>query len=97
MTKINIVFDNAFDDVDIIAIPDEILPRIEAIGQEFLDWLPNAEDESYWVILNERKISVAETDGFIKWLNSCYCRRLENAYIVERNTKYCPLYKKIEF
>lgn len=97
MTRINIVFDNFFDDADIIAIPDEIAFKIEAIGQEFLKWVPGATDSSYWTIIDGRKISVAETDGFIKWLNSKYCLRTEKAYVVNRNTRYCPEYKIIEF
>ena len=97
MTKVNIVFDDRFYDADIIAIPDEIVSEIEAIGQEFLYWVPNAKDSDYWIIIDGRKCSVAETDGFIKWLNSQYCSNTEKAYVVARNTNYCPLYKIIEF
>ena len=97
MTKVNIVFDNAFEDVDIIAIPDEFESKIEAIGQEFLDWIPHVNDEDYWTIIDNHKYSVAETDGFIKWLNSHYCLKSEKACVVLRNTSYCPLYKIIEF
>lgn len=97
MTKVNIVFDNVFEDADIIVVPDEIAAIIEAIGQEFLLWVPNAEDSDYWAIIDGRKCSVAETDGFIKWLNSRYCLKEERAYVVARNTNCCPLYKTIEF
>lgn len=97
MTKVNIVFDNVFEDADIIAIPDEIASKIEAIGQEFLDWVPNAKDSDYWTIIDGKKYSVAETNGFIKWLNSYYCSKTEKAYVVTRNTNYCPLYKAIKF
>ncbi len=98
MTKVNIVFDNVFEDADIIAIPDEIAYKIEEIGQEFLDWVPNTDDGDYWTIINGKKCSVAETDGFIKWLNNYYCRTLkEKAYIVVKNTNYCRDYNIIEF
>ena len=97
MTKINIVFDGMFDDADIIAVPDEIVSRIGEIGQEFLDWVPSAEDSDYWIIIDEQKCSVAETDGFIKWLNSVYCNNTEKAHVVARNTSYCPDYTIIEF
>ncbi len=97
MTKVNIVFDGVLDDADIIAIPDKIAPKIEAIGQEFLDWVSNANDSDYWVIIEGKKYSVAETSGFIKWLNTCYCSKIEEAYIVNKNTTYCPQYPTIEF
>ena len=97
MTKINIVFDDMFEDADIIAIPDEIASQINAIGQEFLDWVLYANDSDYWTLINGQKCAVAETDGFIKWLNSYHCKELEKAYVLKRNTNYCSLYKTIEF
>lgn len=97
MTKVNIVFDNDFEDADIIVIPDEIASKIEAIGQEFLDWIPNTNDSDYWRVIDEKKYIIAETDGFIKWLNFHYCPKAEKAYIMTRNTNYCPLYKTIVF
>jgi hypothetical protein len=97
MKKVNIVFDDVFDDADIIAIPDEIFSRIEKIGQEFLSWVPTTEDPDYWTIINGRKCAVAETNGFIKWLNATYCKNLEKSYVVTRNTDYNPTLKIIAF
>lgn len=97
MIKVNIVFDCVLEDADIIAIPDELAPQIEAIGQEFLNWIPNEEDSDYWTIIDGQKYLIAETDGFIKWLNSSYCLNTEKAYVVARNTNYCPEYRSIEF
>ena len=97
MKKINIVFDDVFDDADILVIPDEIFSRIEEIGQEFLDWIPQAEDSDYWTMIDGRRCAVAETDGFIKWLNATYCKDLEKAFVVARNTNYEPSLKTIEF
>ena len=97
MTKVNIVFDDVFHDADIIAIPDEIVSQIDVIGQEFLDWVPTAKDSDYWTMIDGQKIITVETEGFIKWLNSCYCSNIEKAYVVKRNTDYCPQYRIIEF
>ena len=97
MTKINLVFDDIYDNADIIAVPNEIVFRIEEIGQEFLNWVPTADDSEYWKIVDGRKYTVAETDGFIKWLNTNYCFETKKAYVVARNTAYCPQYKTIEF
>ena len=97
MINVNIVFDDIFDDADIIAVPNEITSRLEEIGQEFLHWVPAAEDPDYWMVINGRKCAVAETDGFIKWINARYCKDLEKVFVVERNTNYDPNLKIIEF
>lgn len=97
MTNINIVYDDMYDDADIIAIPDFLVSAIEAIGQEFLFWIPTTDDEKYWIYIDGKKCSIAETIGFIDWLNSTYCKETEKAYIISQNTNYCPDYKIIEF
>lgn len=97
MKTVNIVFDDFFDDADIIAVPDEILSQIEEIGQKFLRWVPTTEDPDYWGLVGGRKCSIAETDGFIKWINSTVCKDLEKCYVVARNTEYDPTLKIIEF
>lgn len=97
MAEVNIVFDDIFDDADIISVPNEIISKIEAIGQEFLFWQPPENDSDYWTVVNGKKYRVAETDGFIKWLNTNYCQNTEKAYVIKRNTDFCPEYKTIEF
>lgn len=97
MTNVNIVYDDVFDDADIIAVPDEIVSDIEKIGQEFMCWSPPESDDEYWVIVDGRKCLAMETDGFLKWLNSNCCQNTEKAYVIARNTNYCPGYKIIEF
>lgn len=97
MEFFNIVFDGDFDDVDIIAVPNEIALKMEQIGQEFLYWLPSAKEEDYWTIINGKTCLVAETTGFVKWLNVFYCKSLEKAYVEKKHTKYNPLYRIIDF
>ncbi len=97
MRKVNIVFDDIFADADIIAIPEEIFSHIEEIGQEFLHWVPTAEDPDYWKLINGRKCTIAETDGFIKWMNATYCKTLEKCYVVASNTNHDPTLKIIKF
>ena len=97
MTKLNIVFDGIFENADIIAVPDEIADKIEQLGQEFLEWVTETSDSDYQMIVDGKVCVVAETDGFIKWLNSCYCPESEKVYVIARNTNYCPEYKTIEF
>ena len=97
MTNVNIIFDGLFDDADIIAVPDEMAFEIEELGQQFLDWILRTEDKEYWTTINGQKCAVAETDGFIKWLN-LYCLSDEGkAYVVDRNTSCCQQYRIVEF
>lgn len=97
MININLVFDDEFDDVDIISVPNEIASKIEEIAHEFLCWIPTTNDKEYWITEDGRKVLVAETDGFIKWLNTFYCKSKEKAFVVERKTRYYPQYKTINF
>ncbi len=97
MKRVNIVFDDIFDDADIIAIPDEIFSHIEEIGQNFLHWVLTTEDPDYRKIINGRKCIIVESDGFIKWINATYCNSLEKSYVLARNTDYDPTLKIIEF
>ena len=97
MTKVNVVYEYVYDHADIIAVPDEIASKIEAIGQEFLHWVPSATDSDYWTIINGRKCVLAGADGFVKWLNSCYCSKTDKAYVVKRDTHYDPQYKMVDF
>ena len=95
MQNINIVFDDIYDDVAIIAIPDNIVPDIERLGNEYLNWIPPEDDVDGWVFLNGRKVMCKEADGFVKWLNVKCCNG--QAYVVNMNTVYCPEYPMIEF
>ncbi len=97
MVNVNIVFDDVFDDADIIAVPAEIAPKIEEIGQEFLEWLSATKESDYSTIIKGQHYVVAETDGFIKWLNTRYCKATEKACIVAQNTDYNPELKTIQF
>lgn len=97
MQRVNVVFDDVLDDTDIIVIPDEIASNIVAIGQAFLQWLPAAKDDAYQIVIDGHKCLVAETDGFVKWLNARYCLGSEKAYIEVQHTRYCPQYKTVEF
>ena len=100
MTNINIVYDEEFEDADIICIPDHIYYRLMEIVNEFLDWLPNApkNNEDYWCSSNDGKFyQILETKGFVQWLNEKYCQEGEETKIVEQNCKYNPEYKTIEW
>lgn len=97
MIYVNIVYDDVYDDVDIIAIPQEIFLNLKNIINNFLNWIPPKDDSDYWVILDGDLCMMIESEGFLKWLNTNYCPKDKQAYIVKKNTYYCPEYKSIEF
>lgn len=97
MTNINIVFEYDFNDVDIIAIPSEISYKIIELGQEFLDWHGPKDDPDYWGVENGRTYQIAETVGFVKWLNMFHCLNEKKAYIVTQHTDYNPEYLSLDF
>ena len=99
MIHINIVFDEEMDDVDIIALPENIFRDIASITRQFMDWLPDAPkyDSDYWAHINGKSCLTLETDGFVKWLNQTYCHGSNEVFIVEQHTKYHPEYQRIDF
>ena len=91
------IYDDILDDVDIIAIPDELKDDLGHIVNSFLEWKAPEDDEDFWDFSDGGKCYVVETVGFLKWLNNNYCHNINKAYIVEQNTNYCPEYDCIEF
>jgi len=102
MIKVNVIYDNILDDADIIAVSDEIASNIEKLGQVFLRWVTSTEaalEPEYYRFTNENGETsvVAETVGFIKWLNERYSPQDEPAYIITANTNYQEGLLNIEF
>ena len=97
MVYLNILYEDDMDDVDIICVPDHIATRINSLSQEFLDWLPNAINDMYWTMIDGRKCSVCETEGFVKWLNDNYCENSQMVTIIKKHVQYVNEYNSIEF
>ena len=96
MVKFNVIYDDCYYDVDIIAVPDEIANELSNLAYEFCCWTPPDDDPYGWTILNGKKVRAVETVGFVKWLNDNSCTELkEKANIVEQHIKYCDKYQKI--
>ncbi len=73
--------------------------KINIVRQKFVNWLPHADedDNMYWAVVDGRKCSVCETDGFVKWLNERYCANGSKAYIVTQHVQVDDRYDTIEF
>ena len=97
MVYLNILYEDDMYDVDIICVPDHIATRINSLSQKFLDWLPNAIHDMYWTMIDGRKYSVCETEGFVKWLNDNYCENRQMVTIIKKHVKYVNEYNSIEF
>ena len=99
MKRINIIYDDIYNDVDIVSIPTEISDMLDEIVQAFLKWLPTAplNDSDYWVFIGEKRVSNLETVGFVKWINDNYSISNKQAVIVCQHTDYQPEYKSIKF
>ena len=97
MIFFNVLFEDDKEDVDIICVPDYIAIRMDFLAQQFLNWLPNADNDMYWTILDGKRCSVCETDGFIKWLNDNHCKSSPMASIINKHVQFVDGYNTIEF
>ena len=100
MAHINICYDYSFNGTDIISIPNYLIPIIEVIAQEFLNWLPPDylfNNDNGWVMLGSEKVVSKNTDGFINWINDLYCIDGEKEYIVNRETTINKKFLVIDF
>lgn len=97
MKKINIVFDDVLDDVDIICVPEFVANEIARIVQAFFSWMYN-NDHEYWVVnAKGQKVLTIETESFIWWLNNHYINSNEQAYIISQHGCFVPNYPTADF
>lgn len=98
MKNVQILFEDAYDDVDIIIVPDDIYDSMKKLCQDFLHWKAPKDDPDYWSVdKNGRIYANAETVGFVKWLNNFYCTGEEKASIIVQHVDYSSDIFTIEF
>ena len=90
MISVNILFDDDYEDMDIIAIPKELSEIIVLLAEEFECWEGPKDDPDYWSATSstDKLVKNVETSGFIKWLNRFYCKGEKKAYIVVQHVEY---------
>ena len=98
MEPVCILFDDMYDDTDIISVPDVLYANIEELGQQFQWWLGKGEHDFWVTSPNGERYLTLETSGFVWWLN----KRLgddskEKVKIVAENVRYRPYLKTVEF
>ena len=99
MKLVSILYDDMYDETDIIAIPDDLFEDLDNIVNRFeREWPYENEDYILKFKKNENVIGVnLETDGFVRWLNKYYCIHGEKAKVVMQNVPHKQEYYTIEF
>lgn len=99
MKKINVVYDDMFDDVDILLVPDEIADNIEYVVWEFNQWLSSPENRNRFVleVIDGYEVIGIETEAFLWWLNHLLIHTEHKAAILKQHTQLIPEYPCAEF
>lgn len=97
MEFVYIVYEDMYEESDLICVPSTVFERISQLAQEFLNWLPDAGDPEYYEYTNGRKVIVCTTDGFVKWLNSYVCNHPMVCQVVSRGIPCKYDHKIVEF
>lgn len=96
MEPVCILFDDMYDDTDIISVPDVLYANIEELGQQFQWWLGKGEHDFWTTLPDGQRVLACETDGFVWWLNKQLgddCK--EKVKIVAQHVRYRPYLKTI--
>lgn len=99
MKRVYVVFDNIFDDVDILLVPAEIASNIERVVWEFNNWLSFPENRSRFVVENVNGYGIIGigTEEFLWWLNHVRIDTTQKATILAQHTKLVSDYPRAEF
>ena len=98
MKLVCILFDYAYNDADVIAVPDSLYDNIQELGQQFCRWLEKGEHDFWVTSPNGERYLNLETDGFVWWLNKQLgddCK--EKVKIVEQHVRYRRKLKTIHW
>ena len=99
MRSVNLLFEEEYDDVDIISVPDEIADNIDDVAQLFFKWLWIPENrQHFYVTLPDGKEALGiDTKEFLWWLNHVFLSSGKKAEIILQHTKYQPEYPTAYF
>lgn len=85
MKRINLVYDDCYDDADILLVPDFVYHSAEKWPMQ------------YGKYLMETGCHVMETEGFVEWLNQNVCINGELAQIIQQHVSVSASEKSIDF
>ena len=95
MKKINLIFDEVYDDVDILLVPDDIAECIESVMLEFGRWL-SCDENAKCFRTGQGKFLAIGTSEFLWWLNSIKITQGCKATIFTKHTECDPSLPKAE-
>ena len=98
MEPVCILFDEMYDDTDIISVPDSLYDNIQELGRQFQRWLEKGEHDFWVTSPNGTRCLNCETVEFVHWLNKQLgddCK--EKVKIVEQHVRYRRKLKTIHW
>ena len=92
MQLINLVFEGDYSDADILAVPDEILDKLEEYLQDFYDWLPkHLNEHSFWAKTKSGDLYYRiGTDEILWWINQKVLNGKQAAFVVQAHCHADP-------
>ena len=99
MRYINLVYEDDYEDADILLVPDEIADNIDTVMREFFRWIKLSENNfRFKVKIGEGKeVLSIDTEGFLWWLNNVKLQGEAKATIEKQHTMMWKGYPIAEF
>lgn len=99
MKMINVVFDEVYNDVDLLHVPSEIADNIELVVREFNDWLSDPKNQKPFLVpyVNKRMVLSVGTSEFLWWLNHVKIISGDKASIAKQHTLYVEGLPRADF
>lgn len=99
MKKINLIYEDDYNDVDILLVPDDVADNIDDVVRCFFSWLRVEENASRFMVTTasgHKGLSV-DTKEFIWWLNNIWIRNDSEAKVIVQHTSYQNEYPRADF
>ena len=96
MKNVIVLFDEQYDDIDILSVPEKIAENINDYGQMYCRWLESPDVvPALSTVVNGVNVVILETKGFVDWLNSSILKNDEQKVtILETHVHFregCPV------
>ncbi len=97
MKAINLVFDDDYEDVSILLVPDNIADNINNIMHEFNKWLKIPQNSERFLVPHKGTmvLNICSKE-FLWWLNNCKIIDESKAIILDDHAKFCPNYPRAD-
>lgn len=99
MKTINIVFDDVYNDVDLLLVPDEIADDVDMVISEFNKWLSVPDNQQRFLVpyAGESMVLSIGTEELLWWLNHVKIIGENKASIVRQHTQFVPSFPVVCF